>query len=114
MNGRKKANSSIFSFKFRFNGQASSDRFQATLQSSSRPYREVPVSPVPLDICGQAKELVEVGKTSVEVGALLDIKPSTFREWKRRYMGDGSEAQGRSCNDNLDSNQGPAEFERLH
>jgi len=71
------------------------------------------VSPVPLDICGQARELVEVGKTSVEVGALLDIKPGTFREWKRRYMWDGSEAQGRPYNDDLDTDQVPAEYERV-
>jgi hypothetical protein len=37
----------------------------------------------------EAKELVETGKTSAEVGLLLDIKPGTIREWKRRYMWDG-------------------------
>ncbi|MDA7627584.1 hypothetical protein N8843_03005 [Verrucomicrobia bacterium] len=47
------------------------------------------MSPVPLDIRRQAKSLVEAGKTSAEVGVLLDIKPSTVREWKRRYIWDG-------------------------
>ena len=47
------------------------------------------MSPVPLAICGQARELVEAGKASAEVGVLLDIKPGTVREWKRRYMWDG-------------------------
>lgn len=43
---------------------------------------------LPLDIRRQAKSLVEAGKTSSEVGVLLDIKPGTVREWKRRYMWD--------------------------
>ncbi len=47
------------------------------------------MSTLPLDIRRQAKELMETGKTSSEVGALLDIKPGTVREWKRRYMWDG-------------------------
>ena len=46
------------------------------------------MSSLPLDIRRQAKELVEAGKTSAEVGVLLDIKPGTVREWKRRYMWD--------------------------
>ena len=33
--------------------------------------------PLPLDIRRQAKELIEAGKTSADVGALLDIKPGT-------------------------------------
>ena len=33
------------------------------------------MSTLPLDIRRQAKELIENGKTSAEVGALLDIKP---------------------------------------
>jgi uncharacterized protein YjcR len=41
---------------------------------------------LPLDIRRQAKELVEAGKTSADLGALLDIKPGTIREWKRRYL----------------------------
>ena len=47
------------------------------------------MSPVLLDIRRQAKELIEAGKTSAEVGVLLDIKPGTVREWKRRYIWDG-------------------------
>ena len=47
------------------------------------------MSSLPLDIRRQAKSLVEAGKTSAEVGVLLDIKPSTVREWKSRYMWDG-------------------------
>jgi uncharacterized protein YjcR len=47
------------------------------------------MSSFPLDIRRQAKSLVEAGKTSAEVGVLLDIKPGTVREWKRRYMWDG-------------------------
>ncbi|MBT3595122.1 MAG: hypothetical protein HN758_04960 [Verrucomicrobia bacterium] len=47
------------------------------------------MSPVPQDIRRQAKSLVEAGKTSAEVGVLLDIKPGTVREWKRRYIWDG-------------------------
>ena len=67
----------------------------------------------PLCIRRHAKELIEAGKTAVEVGALQDIKPGTFREWTRRYMWDGSEAQGRSCNDDMDTDQVPAEYERV-
>ncbi|MDA7525061.1 hypothetical protein N8616_05615 [Verrucomicrobia bacterium] len=53
------------------------------------------MSSLPLEIRRQAKELVEAGKTSAEVGVLLDIKPGTVREWKRRYMWDGPEGQDR-------------------
>ncbi|MDC0267708.1 hypothetical protein OAK97_00195 [bacterium] len=44
---------------------------------------------------------------------LLDIKPGTVREWKRRYMWDGPEGQDRPCNDDMDSDQLPAEYERV-
>jgi uncharacterized protein YjcR len=47
------------------------------------------MSSFPLDIRRQAKSLVEAGKISAEIGALLDIKTGTVREWKRRYMWDG-------------------------
>jgi uncharacterized protein YjcR len=46
---------------------------------------------------------VEAGKSSGEVGTLLDIKPGTIREWKRRYMWDGPEGQDRHCNDDMDN-----------
>ena len=71
------------------------------------------MSTLPLDIRRQAKELIETGKTSAEVGALLDIKPGTIREWKRRYMWDGPEGLDRPCNDDLDNDQAPAEYERV-
>ena len=71
------------------------------------------MSSLPLDIRRQAKSLVEAGKTSAEVGVLLDIKPGTIREWKRRYMWDGPEGQDRPCNDNMDTDQVPAEYERV-
>ena len=61
------------------------------------------MSTLPLDMRRQAKELIETGKTSAEVGALLDIKPRTIREWKRRYMCDGPEGLDRPCNDDLDN-----------
>ena len=61
------------------------------------------MSTLPLDIRRQAKELIETGKTSAEVGTLLDIKPGTIREWKRRYMWDGPESLDRPCNDDLDN-----------
>ena len=67
------------------------------------------MSPLPLDIRRQAKELIETGKTSAEVGALLDIKPGTIGEWKRRYMWDGPEGLDRPRNDDLDTDQVPAE-----
>ena len=67
------------------------------------------MSTLPLDMRRQAKELIETGKTSAEVGALLDIKPRTIREWKRRYMCDGPEGLDRPCNDDLDNDQDPAE-----
>ena len=60
---------------------------------------------LPLDIRRQAKSLVEAGKTSAEVGVLLDIKPGTVREWKRRYMWDGPEGQERPCNDDMGTDQ---------
>ncbi|MDA7522881.1 hypothetical protein N8535_00475 [bacterium] len=34
---------------------------------------------------------------------MLDIKPGTAREWKRRYMWDGPEGQDRPCNDDMDT-----------
>ena len=71
------------------------------------------MSTLPLDIRRQAKELIETGKTSAEVGALLDIKPGTVREWKRRYMWDGHEDMDRPCNEDLDTDQVPAEYERV-
>ena len=71
------------------------------------------ISTLPLDIRRQAKELIENGKTSAEVGALLDIKPGTIREWKRRYMWDGPEGLDRPCNEDLDHDQVPAEYERV-
>ena len=71
------------------------------------------MSTLPLDMRRQAKELIETGKTSAEVGALLDIKPRTIREWKRRYMCDGPEGLDRPCNDDLDNDQAPAEYERV-
>jgi uncharacterized protein YjcR len=71
------------------------------------------MSTIPLDIRRQAKELIETGKTSAEIGALLDIKPGTIREWKRRYMWDGPEDLDRPCNDDLDNDQVPAEYERV-
>ena len=71
------------------------------------------MSTLPLDMRRQAKELIETGKTSAEVGALLDIKPGTIREWKRRYMWDGPEGLDRSRNDDLDNDQVPAEYERV-
>ena len=71
------------------------------------------MSSLPLDIRRQAKSLVEAGKTSAEVGVLLDIKPGTVREWKRRYMWDGPEDQDRPCNDDMDTDQVPAEYERV-
>ncbi|MDC0264534.1 hypothetical protein OAL86_05445 [Verrucomicrobia bacterium] len=60
------------------------------------------MSSLPLEIRRQAKELVEAGKTSAEVGVLLDIKPGTVREWKRRYMWDGPEGQDRPYKDDLE------------
>ena len=71
------------------------------------------MSTLPLDIRRQAKELIETGKTSAEVGALLDIKPGTVREWKRRYMWDGHVGMDRPCNEDLDTDQVPAEYERV-
>jgi len=71
------------------------------------------MSSLPLDIRRQAKELVEAGKSSQEIGALLDIKPGTVREWKRRYMWNGPEGLDRQCGDDLDDNQLPAEYERI-
>ena len=71
------------------------------------------MSSLPLDIRRQAKVLIEAGKTSAEVGVLLDIKPGTVREWKRRYMWDGPEGQDRPCNDDMDTDQVPAEYERV-
>jgi hypothetical protein len=71
------------------------------------------MSSLPLDIRRQAKELVEAGKSSQEIGALLDNKPGTVREWKRRYMWDGPEGQERPCNDDMDTDQVPAEYERV-
>jgi hypothetical protein len=71
------------------------------------------MSTLPLDIRRQAKELIETGKTSAEVGALLDIKPGTIREWKRRYMWDGPEGLDRPCNEDLDADQVPVEYERV-
>ena len=71
------------------------------------------MSTLPLDIRRQAKDLIETGKTAAEVGALLDIKPRTIREWKRRYMWDGPEGLDRPCNDDLDNDQVPAEYERV-
>jgi hypothetical protein len=53
------------------------------------------MSTLTMDIRRQAKELIETGKTSAEVGALLNIKPGTIREWKRRYMWDGPEGLDR-------------------
>ena len=38
------------------------------------------MSALSLDMSRQAKGLIETGKISVEVGALLDIKPVTIRE----------------------------------
>ena len=57
------------------------------------------MSALSLDIRRQAKELIETGKIAVEVGALLDIKPGTIREWRRRYMWDGREDLDRPCKD---------------
>ena len=71
------------------------------------------MSSIPLDIRRQAKELVEAGRSSQEIGALLDIKPGTVREWKRRYMWDGPEGQDRKCGDHLDDDQLTAEYERI-
>ena len=65
------------------------------------------MSAVPLAICGQARELVEACKTSAEVGVLLDIKPGTVREWKRRYMSYSPQGSDWPCNDDL-------EVEQLH
>ncbi len=69
------------------------------------------MSTLPLDIRRQGKELIETGKTSAEVEALLGIKPGTIREWKRRYMWDAPEGLDRPCNDYLDNDQVPAEYE---
>ena len=71
------------------------------------------MSSIPLDIRRQAKELVEAGKSSQEIGALLDIKPGTVRECKRRYMWDGPGAMNRPCHDDLEDEQLPAEYERV-
>jgi len=71
------------------------------------------MSSIPLDIRRQAKELIEAGKSSQEIGSLLDIKPGTVREWKRRYMWDGPDGFDRQCGDDLDDNQLPAEYERV-
>jgi len=38
------------------------------------------MSSLPLDIRRQAKELIEAGKISAEVGVLLSIKQGTVRE----------------------------------
>ena len=43
----------------------------------------------------------------------LDIKTGTVPEWKRRYMWDGPEGQDRPCNDDMDTDQVPAEYERV-
>lgn len=58
------------------------------------------MSTLSLDIRKQAKEPIETGKTSAEFGALLDIKPGTILEWKRRYMWDGPEGLNRSATEN--------------
>jgi len=71
------------------------------------------MSSLPLDIRRQAKELVEAGKSSQEIGALLDIKPGTVREWKRRYLWHGPDGLDRQCADDLDEDQLPAEYERI-
>ena len=44
---------------------------------------------------------------------MLDLKRGTIREWKRRYMWDGPEGLDRPCNDDLDNDQVPAEYERV-
>ena len=71
------------------------------------------MSSIPLDIRQQAKKLIEAGKSSQEIGSLLDIKPGTVREWKRRYMWDGPDGSDRQCSDDLDDDQLPAEYERI-
>ena len=71
------------------------------------------MSKILLDLRRQAKGLIETGKTSAEVGALLDVKPGTVREWKRRYMWDGPEGLDRPCHDDLDGDQLPVEYERV-
>ena len=71
------------------------------------------MSTLPLDIPRQAKSLIETGKTSAELDAFLDIKPGTLHEWKGRYMRDGPEGLDRPCNDDLDNDPAPAEYERI-
>ena len=71
------------------------------------------MSTLPLDIPRQAKSLIETGKTSAELDAFLDIKPGTLHEWKGRYMWDGPEGLDRPCNDDLDNDPAPAEYERI-
>ena len=71
------------------------------------------MSKILLDLRRQAKGLIEAGKTSAQFGALLDVKPRTVREWKRRYMWDGPEGLDRPCHDDLDDGQLPVEYERV-
>ena len=71
-------------------GQVVASQLRALVLTDYSCYHTI-MSTLPLDIRRQAKELIETGKTSAEVGALLDIKPGTVREWKRRYMWDGPE-----------------------
>ncbi len=44
------------------------------------------MSTIPLDTRRQAKEPIETGKISAEVGALLDIKPGTIRDYWQMQM----------------------------
>jgi len=52
------------------------------------------VKKIGLSIRKQAKKLLEEGHTSEEIGQLLDIRPGTIREWKRRYEWDSPNDTG--------------------
>ena len=66
-----------------------------------------------LSIRKQAKKLLEEGHTSEEIGQLLDIRPGTIREWKRRYEWDSPKDTGWQMTEVIPDDAIPEEYQRL-
>ncbi|GEM_PF-796402 len=96
-----------------WNIQNRSDKAWDSVELSHCIWHYKPMKKIGLSIRKQAKELLEEGHTSEEIGQLLDVRPGTVREWKRRYQWDSPNDTGWQMTEITPDEAIPEEYQRL-